>query len=339
VKKRQANSLFIPTSIGGNSAEPHFAVNQHGYYRQLIHSLLVRRVDTVEGFQVLGRQLETIAKQACLSKQMGAVEQAYQLMLALPASAQCESLAQYYQSLCTWRRGDTLTARRSLEHLVEAAPPAYRARALQIIGLTYHESGDIDTALPFYIMAGKDAAKGDLATLIESQRMTAVVRSINGDHKQALADLEKLFSPVRAISRYFPVLYYELLNSLAVELAEVGRLAEAEAALSIALASSFASAYPEWAETRDEISARRTSATPSVVAVDRPIELKLTATARRTKRAPRLALNRTVAKSNLLQRASSNHSIAVAIPNIALIHPVLDRLLLCTGPRAPPFAS
>src|SRR6185436_7592153 len=113
--------------------------------------------------------------------------------------------------------------------------------------------GDIDTALPYYIMAGKDAAKGDLATLIESQRMTAVVRSINGDHKQALADLEKLFSPVRAISRYFPVLYYELLNSLAVELAEVGRLAEAEAALSIALSSSFASAYPEWAETRDEI--------------------------------------------------------------------------------------
>jgi tetratricopeptide (TPR) repeat protein len=341
VTKRQANSLFIPTSISGNSAEPQVAVNQHAYYRQLIQSLLVRSADAVEGLQVLGKQLETIAKQACLSKQMGAVEQACQLMLALPLSAQFESLAQYYQALCTWRRGDTQSARRSLEHLVEKAPPEYRARALQIIGLTYHETGDIDTALPFYVQAGKAAARGDFATLVESQRMTAVVRSINGDHKRALADLENLFSPVRAISRYFPVLYYELLNSLAVELCEVGRLAEAEAALSISLSSSFASAYPEWAETRDEILAKRTSATRSVVAIDRPRELELPrpAVARRTSRAPRVTLRPSVEKRNLLQRASSTNSSEVAISTVALAHFILERLLISTGPRAPPVYS
>ena len=340
--KRQANSLFIPTSISGNSAEPQIAVNQHGYYRQLIQSLLVRSVDTVEGLQVLGRQLETIAKQACLSKQMGAVEQACQLMLALPPSAQFESLAQYYQALCTWRRGDPQGARQSLEHLVEKAPPEYRARALQIIGLTYHKSGEIDAALPFYIMAGKAAVRDDFATLIESQRMTAVIRSINGDHKRALADLEGLFSPVRAISRYFPVLYYELLNSLAVELCEVGRLAEAEAALSIPLSSSYAAAYPEWAETSVEILAKRTAATPSVVAINRPLEiaeLPQPAGKTRAKTARRLAFSRTVQKRNLLQRASTTNAINLAISNDGLTHCTLDRLLLCTGPRGPPIHS
>jgi tetratricopeptide (TPR) repeat protein len=184
---------------------------------------------------------------------MDVVEQASQVMLALPNSDHLNSVARYYQSLCLKQRRDFELARRSLESVVEGTMPQYRARALQIIGATYHESGEPDAALPFYLAAGKLGADCDLPTLAESQRMTAVIRSIHGDHKQALADLERLFPLVRAIGKLYPVLYYDFLNSLAVELGEVGRVAEAEAALSIALTSPFASAYPEWSETRDEI--------------------------------------------------------------------------------------
>jgi hypothetical protein len=52
----------------------------------------------------------------------------------------------------------------------------------------------------------------------------------------------------------------------------LGRIAEAKAASEVALASPYAPAYPNWAETRQELEAKRTSATPSVVAVNQTSE-------------------------------------------------------------------
>ena len=340
VMNKQANILFIPSSISGNSAEPRDAVSHHGYFQQLIHASLARSIYTIEGLRVLGRQLETIAKHACLSKQMGAVEQASQLMRALPVSAQVESIARYYEALCTWRRGDTDSARQSLERVVEGAPPQYRARALQIIGLTHHECGEVDAALQFYVAAGKGAAKGDLSTLVESQRMTAVVRSIHGDHKQALADLEKLFPLVHVMGKFYPALYYEFLNSLAVELGEVGRVTEAKAALSIALASPFAAAYPEWSETRDEIAAKRVSATASVVAVSRAPEAAPSPQLepqREPKPVSGLAFSWPTCNKTLLQRTPTTIAAIAAIPYET--KSILERVLISIGPRAPPACS
>lgn len=234
---------------------------------------MARGIYTVEGFQVLGRQLAAIARHAYLSRQIDAVAQATQLMLALPISNRLKSFARYYQALCTWRQGDIDRARQLLEPVVEEATPQYRARALQLIGLTHQRRGELDAALPFYLSAGSIAASCDVLTLAESQKMIAVVRSIHGDHKQALAALENLFPLVRAIAKYYPATYYDFLNSLAVELGEVGRISEADAALTIALASRLAPAYPEWSETRQELEAKRASATPSVVAVNRTSEV------------------------------------------------------------------
>jgi tetratricopeptide (TPR) repeat protein len=339
VIKKQANILFIPTSVSGISAEPQDALNQHGYYRQLIHASLARSIYTSEGFQVLAQQLVAVARHAWAAKHLNAVEQASQLMLALPLSTQLEGVARYYQALCTWRQGDIDSARQSLERVVEEAPQQYRARALQIIGLTYHECGEVDAALPFYMAAGRGAPNGDLRTLVESQRLTAVVRSIHGDHKQALADLERLFPPVRAIARYFPVLYYEFLNSLAVELGEAGRIPEAEAAVAIALASPFASAYPEWSETRDEIAARRVSATPSVVATNRVSEAASSPRPepeRKPKRVRNLAVIWPVCKRSFLQRASKRIAVTSAIPHDGITQSILEQLARCIRSRAPP---
>jgi tetratricopeptide (TPR) repeat protein len=343
VINKQANILFIPTSISGNSAEPQDALNQHGYYRQLIHSSLARSIYTIEGFQGLGQQLLAVARHAWAAKHLNGVEQASRAMLALPIADQLEGIARYYQALCTWRRGHIDSARQSLERVVEEAPPQYRARALQIIGLTYHECGEVDAALPFYLAAAGGAANGALPTLIESQRLTAVVRSIHGDHKRALADLEGLFPLVRAIARYFPVLYYEFLNSLAVELGEAARIPEAEAALAIALASPFASAYPEWSETRDEIAAKRLSATPSVVAVNRAPEVgpaPHSEPERKQQPVTRLALSSWPArKKTFLQRASKTIAVTSAIPLDGITQSILHRVLICIGPRAPPAHS
>lgn len=298
-------------------------------------------------------------------------------MLALPLSAQLESVARYYQALCTWRRGDRDGARRSLERVSEESPQQYRARALQIIGLTYHECADVDAALPFYVAAGKAAANCDLLAAAESQEMIAVVRSIHGDHEQALADLEKLFPLVRTLGKYHPSSYYVFLNNLAVELGEVGRIAEAEAACAITLASPLAALHLNWAETRNEIAAKRKTASPSVVAIHRVLEGDRThdtdrareghrateadraneahraieaeratdaalATQAQSQRQPKpfsaLAFSSQASNKDFFQRSIIKFPArTTTAPNNAAS--ILDRVLICVGPRAPPSLS
>lgn len=296
---------------------------------------------------------------------MDAVEQASQIMLALPIADQLEGIAKYYQALSNWRRGDVSTARRSLEAVAEESTPQYRARALQIIGLTYHDRGEIDTALSFYIAAGKASGNCDFLTQVESHRMIAVIRSCHGDHSRALEHLERLFPAVNAASKAFPVLYYDYLNSLAVELGEVGRVTEAEGALSIALASPFAAAYPEWAETRDEIAAKRKAASRSAVAIHRVLEADRTRATDRTHEVHRAIEARRATDAALATQAQSQRkpkpfSALAFIPQASnkdffqrstIKFPaktttatnnaasILDRVLICVGPRAPPSLS
>ena len=272
----QANTLFnfIPSSnvvdfpALTNTSAPHFC------YQKLIYKSLTRSVYKAESFELLGRQLAELARHAYLARQMDLVEQASQIMLALPISARLKNVARHYQALCAKQKGDYEGARYLLERVIEEATPQYRARALQIIGATYYEQGQINNALPFYVAAGKAAIDCDLLTVIDSQAMVAIVRSIHGDHKQALNDLEQLYPLARAIGRHYPAFYYDYLNSLAVELSEVGRIEEARNVCGITLASPLAVAYPNWLETRDEIEAKRNTATPSIVAVSRKPESK-----------------------------------------------------------------
>ncbi|HYV03566.1 MAG TPA: hypothetical protein VFB82_03210, partial [Blastocatellia bacterium] len=178
----------------------------------------------------------------------------------------------------------------------------------------------------------------DLVTLAYAQSMTAIVRGIQGDHGQALAHLEELFPLVRTIGKHYPVLYYDFLNSLAVELGEVGRITEAEQACAVALASPFAGVHPNWAETRDEIAAKRISATPSIVAVTRALEAapsRLAEPTRKTKPAGARALTWVRYQKTSVQRASRIAACAT-IPHDETIQTIFERVLTCIGSRAPP---
>jgi len=274
---RQARVLlnFISSSSSDDFLALQETSAQRSYYQRLIYSFLSRSIYKTEGFESLGRQLANIARQADFARQIEVVEQASQIMLALPFSGQLRNVAKHYQALCAKQKRDFDTSRRLLEGVIEEATPHYRARALQVIGATYYEQGEPDAALPFYVAAGKAAINCDLPTLAESQRMIAIVRSIHGDHKQALRDIENLFPLVRVIAKRYPMLYYSFLNSLAVELGEVGRINEARRVCRITLASPFAQAYPEWLETHDELEEKRTDATPSIVAVSKKPETEV----------------------------------------------------------------
>jgi tetratricopeptide (TPR) repeat protein len=334
---KQASILFnISSSISDTWLALQEAAAPQSYYQRLIYALLSRRLSTTEGFQALGRQFAEIARHAYFARQMDAVEQASLVMLALPISKELKAVALYYQAICTWRRGHADEARHTLERVIEEAPPDYRARALLTMGTTYCGQDQVEAALAFYLAAGRAAGEHDLLTFAESQKMIAVVRSIHGDHRQALDDLEQLFPLVRAIGKHHPAIYYGFLNSLAVELGEVGRLDEANAACAIALASPFSAIYPEIVQTRDEIAAKRTTATPSIVAVSitpEPVPVRLVRPAQQAKPVCALAFLWLANKKSVLQ---TSIAIAPAIPLIESFQTILNRVRFCIQPRSPP---
>jgi hypothetical protein len=102
-------------------------------------------------------------------------------------------------------------------------------------------------------------------TTINTQLITAIFRSVEGDHEGALRHLENLQPLVRLLAPHQPLISYIYINSLAVELSEVGRLGEAQRLSEIAVRSPYAHAYPEWLETYDEIRANRRRASPAIV--------------------------------------------------------------------------
>ncbi len=67
--------------------------------------------------------------------------------------------------------------------------------------------------------------------------MTAVINSLEGNHQDAVGMLEKLFPVAHAMRSSQPSIYYDYLNSYAVELCEVGRLEEAKNISRIVIAS------------------------------------------------------------------------------------------------------
>jgi hypothetical protein len=102
-------------------------------------------------------------------------------------------------------------------------------------------------------------------------RMIAVIRGMSGDHRGAVADLESIFPLARMAGSLQPHTYYDYLNSLAVELSEVGRLTQARRASEIALSSSFGSTYPNWRETFEDITFKQRCSSRSMIAVPQGI--------------------------------------------------------------------
>src|SRR5436853_2765939 len=262
---RQANILFIPSSFGDVVSQS--SAIRLGSYQNLFYRSLTRGAFSVESARHLGEQLASLARNAYIARRINEVDELVELMLALPLDRHSNAVAQSYRALRLKDQRDFEGARSLLGRVIEQAAPRHKARVLQAIGSAYYAEGRFDDALPFFTEAGKTALERDPFTLIQSRQMTAVVRSINGDHKRALADLESVFPWVQSVAKRYPALYYDILNALAVELGKTVRINEARAAVDIALDSRYAAAYPELSETRQELGQKRTVATPSLVAV------------------------------------------------------------------------
>jgi len=267
----KANDLLIPSSFGGGRDAAASAICQirNNAYQQVLYRALARTSYTREGLNVLGSHLISIIFRANAARQMDAVAQISELMLGLPIPEQMKALARYYQGVCLYLQREFDGAQQVFERTFDEVAPEYQGRALHHLGLIHHDRGEIDAAVPFFFEALKAAKGYDPLTEISTHWFLAIDRSIHGDHKRAVADLENLFPLVRAFAGCSGA-FYDYLNSYAVELGEVGRLDEANAALNVALATPFASAYPNWTRTQAELAAKSRVASPSVVAISIP---------------------------------------------------------------------
>ncbi|PYP83807.1 MAG: hypothetical protein DMF61_22015 [Blastocatellia bacterium AA13] len=266
---KKANDLFISSSFGGdrNAVASSIYLIQNNAYQQSLIRVFARARNGAEDLNLLGKQLISTISQANAARQMDTVARISELMLGLPISAQMKALARYYQGVCLYHQRDFQEAREVFECAVDEVAPEHKGRVLHQLGMVSYDCGEIDAAVPFLLEA-LTAAKGyDPLTSLDVHWFLAIDRSIRGDHKHALADLENLFPLVETFTRYSGA-FYEFLNSYAVELGEVGRIDEANAALDVALASPFAPAFPNWTRTRGELETKRRHPRPSFLSLN-----------------------------------------------------------------------
>jgi tetratricopeptide (TPR) repeat protein len=273
--QRAANDRFIITSLSSlkGFTETQALPSQAALHKQL-GVQLIRGVYSESLFIDLGDKLVALAEQAYGFLQGERIEELSQALLALPLPAQYKSAARYFHALGLRRRGQLETGKLVLEGVATEPTHRYTARAIQSLGAAFQDLGDFESALKLSLEAGRRAAeKGrvDPTTALFAQKNIATIKGLNGDHRRALSDLQRLSPFVKAVGLIYPHIYYDYLNSLAVEFGELGRLEEAARASRIAVASPFAAAYPEWHETSDEIELKRQRASHSTVVVRQPI--------------------------------------------------------------------
>ncbi len=134
-----------------------------------------------------------------------------------------------------------------IERVIEQSK-TYKAKALTFRGALSFYQGRLDEAMFFYMESLKTVSS--LSEYIEASRCVATTKAAEGFHGLALKDLERLIPLLRYAE---PKQYYDLLNSLAVELGEAGRKYEARNIIRHVIASPLALAYPEWLETAEDL--------------------------------------------------------------------------------------
>jgi tetratricopeptide (TPR) repeat protein len=250
-------------------------VSHAGLYQGIAQNL-TRGLNSRQALAEFAARVVSVADNAYAFRRLDIVSCMGHLLLWLPLSRQLESIGNYYKALSLNQggRGDTDRARFLLEHVAQGTSSEYRARAMLALGTNSVAVGDHQTAMSFYReltrLTTRDNAFNPVTFCITG-RMASVVKVMNGDHRGALSDLEGMLPLARMASSVQPYAYYDYLNTLAVELGEMGRLDQARRASEIAIASPFARAYPEWRETFEDIEAKSQRSSRSFVGVRQPI--------------------------------------------------------------------
>jgi tetratricopeptide (TPR) repeat protein len=347
-KAAMTNRFLTADSSRVGLADSEIVVSRGGLLWQIVTSHLTQTFHSQAAFIKLTHELIEVAEQAYVTGNLNALEEVSRVLMSLPVEA-ARQIGLYYYALSTVRKGQIDEAQRLLETVADNGPPVYRARAIQGLGAIYHYLGQLDETLRFQLEALRavpNKTAHGLQTALMAHFEIAIVTSIDGNHKGALSHLEGLRPLVNLVAKQRPYYFYLYCSELAIEFSEMGRIAEAEAVIEIALDSPYAAAHPNWAETRQEVEAKRTSATSSVVAITQAPQAN-----------PSLPEESETLKSETLKPVesiafgwliSTRFYFQTAIATPGLLKPsthrqticnTLDRLGSCSQSRAPPLNS
>ena len=335
------NRILTGCSSKVGLADSEIVVSHGGLLRHAVARHLCQTVHSQEVFVKLTSELVEFAEHAFTLRDLNLLEEVSQILMNLPVHAARE-IGTYYFALAINRKGERGKAEDLLEEVADKAPITYRARAVQTLGANQLDKGQLNETLRLQLEAlrmASDRNANGLQTTLMARWEIAIIKSLEGDHRGALSDLRSLSPLVGLVAKQKPFYFYFFCNDLAVTLGDSGQIAEAEATLDIALASPYASAYPNWAETRQELEAKRTSATPSVVPVRQTAE---GIPASRTQPQPCQKLNRVVAFCSLIIKGTAFQITLILIAGSTAIAdrpPTIDilaRLGRCVRARAPP---
>ena len=160
--------------------------------------------------------------------------------------------------------GDYEEAGRLFDLVVDTAPDSYKVKAILSLGTLAMCRNYFDSASYYFQEAIRTEKLG--AASVQAMRGMSILKSIEGFHRSAIADVEGILPLVR----FAPLkVRLDCLNSYAVELAEVGRLQEAESVSSLVIASPLAGYHPEWQETLSDLRSKRRRR--STVTISRPL--------------------------------------------------------------------
>ena len=227
-----------------------------GFYQELLSG-------TVNYTQLANRLIQ-LAERAQSIRQFDMVREIGLILSNIPVKTY-QAIGCYFLAIAAndLGNGDQEEARRLFQLVVDSAPDSYKAKAILWLGTLAIRRNDFYSASHYF----QEAIRTDeiSETGLQAIRGMSILKSIEGFHKSAIADVEEILPLVR----FAPLkVRLDCLNSYAVELAEVGRLQEAESISSLVIASPLARYYPEWQETLSDVRSKRKRR--SMVTISRP---------------------------------------------------------------------
>ena len=170
-------------------------------------------------------------------------------------------IGDFYQAFYLYRQGYRETAIEKLTTVQEQGIPHYQAKSLLTFGAIHQVEGNIDEAMKVRLVASKTDF---LSVVVDAAIGIAALLGGQGKHDEAIIYLENVLPHASKLGGV--PLYYDLLNSYAVELAEQGKIDTAQKVIEPVVKSPYILHYPNWLETQSEIkekTARRSMVTVS----------------------------------------------------------------------------
>jgi AraC-like DNA-binding protein len=230
MSRQTESSLFIVAPFSGLSE----------FYQQLLSG--------ITSYEGLGTRVLGLIKTAYAFRQAKQVRELSNILINIPLR-EYQLIGRYYLIWCQFRESkcnDTI-----LERIIEQTE-TYKSKALITRAAFGVYKGQPETALRFYTESLK--ARHTVSDYIAASRGIALAKSMEGFHASALRELERLLPLLRHAE---PLIYFDVLNSYAVELIETNRISEAHNAALVAASSPFGLSYPEWRETLSVVRSRR----------------------------------------------------------------------------------